>query len=417
MRDRWTAWAYFMMFVSVWAVATFSNPAKANSTCDGETAGSGAYSFHPTLPAALAACEAIGGTCKSGVNGSPDGSGGFGLSGSGGTFQGYYCSTSGYSSNRTNRWVAPRPENECTSTQVFDYETGLCEDDVAPLTCAIDEMTFRNEYGVITSCVSSIDPDAESCQNPQGYINNIELCGDDKNQCEAAGGDFGYLNGEPMCLPIEIPPAGDECPSGYVVAFTPDAIEGIPGTFQCVLPENIPPTICDASRYDCDGDGNVDDQNNNGLIDNGTSDSQTGYQGDDGAGGENVGYDDLNPAVEGAGDCDPTSKNYAECAGFVDGAEDTRGEREDLSSGDSMETVAGNVYTRLENVPIVLMISNVTEAFSFSNGACPTPSFNAFGTSFSIDFHCQLYLDIASILSAIMMLIFSIAGIRHIASA
>jgi hypothetical protein len=333
------------------------------------------------------------------------------------------CDPLGFQSNRSHRWAFPIDAgNLCPAGDIIDTDTGMCtlDTDTPPVQCEVDEMTFRDEYGNVSSCVLSIDPDAESCQNPQGYINNTELCGDDKDQCEAAGGDFGYFNNEPMCLEPEIPPGGDECPSGYVVAFTPSDIEGIPGTFQCVLPDEIPPTICDASKYDCDGDGNIDDQNNNGLIDNGTSDSQTGYQGADGADGkdgENVGYDDLNPATEGAGDCDPTSKNYAKCAGFLVEPEDTRGERENLSSGDSMDTVAGNVYTRLENAPVVQMISNVNQAFSFTNSACPTPSFNAFGTSFSIDFHCQLYLDIASILSAIMMLIFSIAGIRHIASA
>jgi hypothetical protein len=299
------------------------------------------------------------------------------------------------------------------------------DSDSPPQECAIDEMTFRNEYGEVTSCVASIDPDLDSCDNVQGYIDNTLLCADNLDQCNAAGGDFGYFNGEPMCLQPEIPPSGDYCPSGYVVVYGA-GIDGAAGSFTCVLPENLPPTICDGSQYDCDGDGNVDDQNGNGLIDNGISDSTTGYQGAAGAAGAagadgvNVGYDDLNPAAEGAGDCDPTSKNYARCAGFLEDEElpeDARGERSDLSSGDSMDQVAGNIYTRLGNAPIVQMIGNVGQVFSFSNEACPTPSFEAFGKMFSIDFHCQLYLDIAGILSAIMMIVFSIAGIRHIASA
>jgi len=127
----------------------------------------------------------------------------------------------------------------------------------------------------------------------------------------------------------------------------------------------------------------------------------------------------LNPPIEGAGDCDPTSTNYALCAGFIDDTEpeDARGERTDLSSGSTMEEIGSDAYARLANAPIVLMISNVSQAMTFASSACPTPGFSIFGESFSINFHCTLYADIASVLSAIMMLIFSIAGIRHIASA
>ncbi|HIE83497.1 MAG TPA: hypothetical protein EYQ00_06435 [Dehalococcoidia bacterium] len=303
---------------------------------------------------------------------------------------------------------------------IYNQPQGICEYDAppVPLSCAIDEMTFRDEFGNITSCIASIDPDSDTCENVQGYINNTLLCADNLDQCNAAGGDFGYFNGEPMCVQPEIETAGDYCPSGYVIVYGA-GIDGAAGSFNCVLPDDLPPTICDGSLYDCDGDKMIDDQNKNGCVDNGIADDplclnilqpQTGVNG----------QDPLNPPIEGAGDCDPTSRNYAKCAGFLgdeEEPEDARGTRVDLSSGASMDQVAGSIYTRLENAPIVQMIGNVSQVFSFTNEACPTPSFEAFGKTFSIDFHCQLYLDIAGILSALMMIVFSVAGIRHIASA
>ena len=416
MRYRIQPWQYLIAVLLTWAVI-FSPSASAydiytdNPSCTGDSQGSGVMSFYDTMEGAIGACSAASG--ENCANNSlknqtfPNGADGKKM----------VCDPLGFASNRSHTWVFPIDAgNLCPAGDIIDTATGECklDTDTPPVSCLPVEISFSNEFGEITSCVTSIDPDLDTCANPQGYINDVEICGDDKNQCEAAGGDFGYLNSQPVCVQPEIETAGEYCPSGYVVTYNA-GLDGAAGSYNCELPDDLPPTICDATKYDCDGDKNIDDQNKNGCIDNGVADDPLCPNLQPGVPGQ----DPLQPPVQGAGDCDPTSRNYAKCAGFVDETEteDTRGERENLSSGDSMDEVAGNVYTRLENAPIVQMVSNVNQAFTFTNSACPTPSFNAFGSSFSIDFHCQLYLDIASILSAVMMIIFSIAGIRHIASA
>lgn len=389
----------------------YSAEASAEA-CYSDESGGGMATYWPDEASAQAACSSASGpwgACGGSVQGTPSPPDGYGRSNLG-THEAMYCPQAGANDNRTHLWAWPI--TQCTATQVYDNELGYCEDDAPPIACQVDEMSFSNEFGEITSCVASIDPDLETCENPQGYINGIEICGDNQNQCQAAGGDFGYLNGEPICVQPEIETAGDYCPSGYVVTYNA-GLDGNAGSYNCVLPDDLPPNICDATIYDCDGDGNIDDQNENGCTDNGIADDPMCPNLQPQFPGQNP----LQPPVEGAGDCDPTSRNYAECAGFLPELEDARGTRTDLSTGASMDSVAGNVYTRLENAPIVQMIGNVSGVFSFSNAACPTPSFEAFGSIVSIDYHCTLYLEIAGILSVLMMIVFSIGGIRHIASA
>lgn len=312
----------------------------------------------------------------------------------------------------------------CTLPEVKIYAAdgqASCEEPDAPITCLINQSPVLNNSGEVESCLEQ-DANDDGCDSV-GIINGIEYCAYSNAECTAIGGSYGYASfgegQEPIgtCLDDtnSVPPS---CASGSIVIIE----TGSPSTYSCKQPDQHPSNICDGTKYDCDGDGQVDDQNNNGVTDNGLSDeplgtptNQTYAPGQE----PNIGYDELEPATEGEGDCDPSSQNYAECAGFNDAEdeEDNRGDQTGISSGATGDELASDIYTRLGNAPIVQAFSNVTNIFDLSTAACPSPNFSAFGTQFAFDYHCTLYQTISPTLSAVMLLFFSIVGLRHIASA
>jgi hypothetical protein len=80
-----------------------------------------------------------------------------------------------------------------------------------------------------------------------------------------------------------------------------------------------------------------------------------------------------------------------------------------------------NFKATLESAPIVQMATSVTSAFSnLPIGACPTPTIDlsAFmGQSVTVTEHCNLKANIGSVINPIMLMLWSLLGIRMVLSA
>jgi hypothetical protein len=284
--------------------------------------------------------------------------------------------------------------------------------------------------GTSPTVVGCSPPPQLGCTNVTGktQFNNFDYCLEREQECTASGGTYGavgYGGGQVnhVCLQNygnNVP----TCASGSQY-WIDDPVDGS-SAFACV--STTPPNdVCDASKYDCDGDGNVDDQDSNGIVDNGGANvSGDGVTLD--ANGNpiegNVGDDPLDPAVEGAGDCDPTSQNYQECISKDSPQEQIldllSAEATQITSqytgSDSVADSSLGFYNGLSSVPIVSAMSGLGASFTGS-GECPAPSFSAFGTDFTMNYHCTLYSSISGMLSAVMFGIWTLLAARHLMSA
>jgi len=152
-----------------------------------------------------------------------------------------------------------------------------CEFPDVPPTCGAGEIAIVNGSGATVSCAPTADiPD--KCDYAQGYgADGYFLCSDQKAECEAGGGTHAYIDGAEVCIPDDYSPP--ICDSGQ-------AVEMSAGGFVCSTPADAkPPTPddvgdasggdagdagnCNPATTDCDGDGNTDDSNGDGVRDNG----------------------------------------------------------------------------------------------------------------------------------------------------
>ena len=223
----------------------------------------------------------------------------------------------------------------CPVGQYINEVTQLCDPDgdpPPPEECELGDMVVFDQS---TSEIVSCNPGPTECQNSLGTVDfgdgEFEYCSDQQDECTALGGTFGAVgNGSEMgavcLLNGGTPPT---CASG-----SENWVENLDGSsaFSCT-PTDPTPTICDAQLYDCDDDGFVDDQDNDGCIDNGSANDPACIPTAPGTPGpnngdptepgtddptdepSNVGEEPLDPATEGAGDCDPTASDYAQCIG------------------------------------------------------------------------------------------------------
>lgn len=340
-------------------------------------------------------------------------------------------------------------ESQCLGNEMSHIEDGS----TIPCTgsgCA----DLANDKSVTTGCTPT-----DGCTNITGKSNydpNFDYCQESQNECELAGGTYGSMSrgGDSLhavCLYPQQP--GPTCSSSGQW----HAVENSDGSYAMACESTTPPDYtCDATRFDCDQDGNVDDQDNDGVVDNGTANEHELGNApniieipfDPNApinDGTNIWGDPLNTPVVGAGQCDPTSRNYQECinsgsTGELPGqglSEQQAFDLADISGSNSqilealtsngtpvnpyseaktLEASSGDYYTSLSSVPIVAGVGNVANAFSGS-GACPAPSFDAFDANFTLDYHCTLYGEISGIMSAMMLVLWTLVGIRHVVSA
>jgi hypothetical protein len=292
--------------------------------------------------------------------------------------------------------------------------------------------TFDQVTNQVTSC------ETLSCGNITGsllYDPSFSFCQGYADSCASQGGTYGAVGGSEstghVCLTASSMP---ECSA---VSLFDDGT-GVYGA-ACTS-KTVPNNICDTTKYDCDGDGAIDDQNLDGCLDNGISNGScvgtTTGAAPPSTPARNVGDKPFETASSGAGQCDPTSKNYAECAGLVsaetsqantDGLQGIQDAIEagqealneeidtELFTEDQGSQIGDEFSARLASVPLIMALNQST---TFSGvAACPSPSFSVLGNTFLINYHCTLYDSISSILGALMIALYSIAGLRHIMSA
>lgn len=317
----------------------------------------------------------------------------------------------------------------CASGQ-WDGLSGACLDIVD--TCA-GMATLDQTTNMVTSC------ETLSCGNITGsllYDPTFSFCQAYADSCESQGGTYGAVGGSTatghVCLTASSMP---ECSAVSVF----DGGAGIYGA-ACTA-KTVPNNICDTTKYDCDGDGAIDDQNLDGCLDNGISNGTcvgtTTGTGSPTIPATNIGDTPFATATSGAGQCDPTSKNYAQCSGqgpdvagneatnlILEGIQTTnQAIRDDLNTATDSDFFTdadgddiGDAFVlRLSQVPIVAAIAQ-NEVFS-GTASCPAPEFTAFGQIFAINSHCTLFDSFANLISLLMITIYSIAGARHILSA
>jgi hypothetical protein len=360
------------------------------------------------------------------------------------------------------------PPAECLEPDSLNPTTGICEScpEARYATQTIPEygMVAGECMAPIDDCVASrgmvtVDQNADSsgsqpkvvgcsppppngCTNVTGKLeyNEFDYCQERQQECTQTGGTYGAIGSNGSVTHVCILNGADPlptCSSGSQYYYE----DSFGSSFACT-PTTPPNDVCDSQKYDCDDDGYVDDQDGDGCTDNGTLNnfescapswgvnspsgpgSGTGLEGGLADSETNIGEDLLDPAVDGAGDCDPTSQNYQDCIGkgsaieavadAVTGSGSSIVNPYDGSSDVSDST--SDYYTGLSSVPILSAFDNWSTVFSGS-GECPQPNFDAFGETFTISYHCTLYNSISGPLSLVMLSVWIIAGGRHLMSA
>lgn len=119
---------------------------------------------------------------------------------------------------------------------------------------------------------------------------------------------------------------------------------------------------------------------------------------------------------QGAGQCDPTAANYLECIGGGEPPEPTQWP-DSQKTGQDLQAAGQGFIDQLSTVPIVAAGADFAGVFTGGTGTCPAPTFSAFGQTFALDYHCTLYSQISGILSAVMLVFYSLVGLRNVMSA
>lgn len=123
-------------------------------------------------------------------------------------------------------------------------------------------------FGNDEFCTPLYDSDENECTNVSGYINDTQFCADDREDCEARGGTYGFFGqgqyiGAAVCIPPELYSGNPEnCAPGDGVIVTGNGAND--ASFSCqptTPPLSSDPTDEPYSEQDTDNDGipDVDD--------------------------------------------------------------------------------------------------------------------------------------------------------------
>jgi hypothetical protein len=249
-----------------------------------------------------------------------------------------------------SHWCIDIPENQCTPGNFYNHDTSQCElpeeecdpgESWDPMiatcreTCSLDETYNHIEETCAQNCTGDDinhfitiageksswcgpdldNPKPKDCQNVLGYVNDKQICGDAKDQCDAEGGTFGAVNGEEVCLPSDY---GDDLPTCEAGTFM---VSEDGGGFACepVEKPDEPPEPEQPDESDIDDDG-IPDKDDPDMDGDGIPNSEDGDIDGDGVAngddGEPEGPGEEESSVSG-GSCEerPSCKGDAvECA-------------------------------------------------------------------------------------------------------
>lgn len=250
-------------------------------------------------------------------------------------------------------------------------------------------------------CTSDPDPDETPCRSVAGYINGVEVCLDDKNECEEQGGTYGIIMDEAACLLDEEDPE-KECAAETFV-FGNDF-----GGYVCVHPDDENPEDDTPDPDDIDGDGvpnDVDtDDDGDGIADTSDDDADGDGRPDTDSDGDGTkdymdddddgdGVSDGNDKDHGAGQCDPTAFNYAQCTGQLSSVSETLAtdimNKANLSANTALEGISSAAKTAIGNGNAGIteptgLVASLTGFAGFTDRACSDLTTTIHGMPFSI---------------------------------
>lgn len=195
-------------------------------------------------------------------------------------------------------------EQQCPAGAPFwDSGTNSCVSEAPPNTtpeeCGPGERSQDFTVGgqISYHCVPDYFGDDEPCNDVAGYFNDKQVCNDDRNDCEATGGSYGFIGGDNLatCIPSDYGDQLPTCDSGTVNTYNEDGGNG----FACSAPEDHTPEDSEdsssADETDTDGDGLADKDDDDIDGDGVPNGSDPDVDGDGIANG-----DDLTPNGESA---------------------------------------------------------------------------------------------------------------------
>lgn len=264
---------------------------------------------------------------------------------------------------------------------------------------------FAEATATGNQCTSS-EPQAveSSCTAANGSVDCVEAA--TASPTNTSGKNCGTFNGDEVCIG-SIPPGtcvsyesgGVACvaASGSSTVQSPPAPDngtpGTPATPTGTVTQGNGSSQTSASYYSSTvvAASSAPTQTNPGGQNTGNGGTKgTGA----GAGGTNAAN----------GDCGASGVN---CAG--DGTLPT------LGSVNSIATTSSGYATALSSVPIVAAVSAISA--SVPDGSCPTATFSVLGRSYTLDEQCTLWGSVASVVSACMLALYAILGVKILLSA
>ena len=334
--------------------------------------------------------------------------------------------------NPSNNLCEGDNSQTCSALEIYDSLSNSCLDAPVGYGCENGMTLLSSGNTTMDGCVEN-PPTCTAFAQTSFYGDSIDLCQEQKIACESGGSEYSYgtvgtaTGTQQLCY---YHPEGytSSCSDGSGLHLSLEDAENYALLCSDI---NLPDDVCDPTRNDCDGDGQLDDTDKDGCLDNGVSNGTC-------IGSTNTGsstslipqwQDPFGTAKLQTGRCDPTSIDYADCVGLTGSidltqTEDTladilaslngEGNENTITPSDS-DTEASYFVTRMNQVPIVAAMDG---AFTFSGDAtCPAPTFDIFGQTFALNYHCTLYPTFSGMLSSLMLVLYSIYGIRHVMSA
>lgn len=308
--------------------------------------------------------------------------------------------------------------------------------------------------GINEFCSPDYSTDEEECSDVAGYFNDVQICNDDQNECEAKGGSYGIVvyetaenandSAKPVCIPPEY---AEQLPTCDIPSLQIVENPGNPGTggFVCASPvtppepgdptekpgdhndpnDPVPPSCtgadCDSGTGTCQGPDCVQTPGTEGekssVGGGGTCESKPTCKGD--AVLCSINYqlwrtrceDALDGAeVTGAGTCESpfVCKNDPVQCAILKTLHDTRCDGADF---DLAGFISANDPESLKST--VDLEPTITGIFNTSSpvGSCPAPLvLNVAGITLNISF--EPFCEFALMIRPFLLIIFGLISIR-----
>ncbi|AUD60366.1 hypothetical protein AYJ58_13160 [Shewanella sp. Pdp11] len=315
----------------------------------------------------------------------------------------------GFPANTGEYQSCDRPDlKQCDTGEFVEKEGGICplkcndyqscyDYALSKSSCSISEefsFYYQDTSNFTYSCLM-VDPD--SPDHPENGGNGD---GDPTNDPNSPnnGGDNGSGDGEqlPSFTADELSKSIDDALNDDFVKLD-DSLNGINQQSK-LNSEGIELEI---------GGASLDNINSNNLLGDRLTDSLSEIKDS---------IDELSGGNE-SGQCNPNSKDYLECLGSANTSMPPSLIPE--SGAKNLGEAGIMLYNRIANAPIVQSFSSFSHLITLNNAQCPIISFDLpppINETVGTDIHCELFLIIEPIISAVMLVIYAWLGFRIFAS-